>query len=320
LYKIYSAKNTLQGYRITIKEVYEAESVEVAFVQDSKHPSMTLPRLRQLFGENRWREDVFACVSIRDKNSADIELMNTGITAKWISEANQIEHDLSLIIHPIIDFIQPLEETKEAENDDDDEEIVKLFPTSSSLSPSNASDDSQKIDNDPNNYIVKPDWRIVLTHPTFGDEYRKYIRKIFCLFFLIMISIFIGENLNISAQIIGSVIQVPNEYIRKELARYTNMFIQKFHFRELVDLDKREVKLIKDNYPRMAHKWQQNTNKTLIAARPEVINELFPHLGSISRQQNRKTNTPAFRYKQSPVMRKQAQQSTPPLTEEPIER
>ena len=255
---------------------------------------MTMPRLRQLFGENRWKEDVFACVSIRDQNSADIELMNAEITAKWISESSKIERDLSLIIHPIIDFIHPIEKNKEDEDDDD--EIVKLFPSNSSLSPSNASDDSQKVvDNDPNHYIIKPDWRIVLTHRIFGDEYRKYIR----------------EHLNISAQITGSFIQVPNEYIRKELARYTNMFIQTFVFRELVDLDKRQVKLIKDNYPRMAHKWQQNTNKTLVIARSEVMNELFPQL----RQQTKRINTPAFRNKQSPIIRKQ---STPPVTEEPI--
>jgi hypothetical protein len=141
---------------------------------------MTLPRLRQLFGDNRWKEDVFACVSIRDQNSADIELMNAEIATKWLSESNKIEQDLSLIIHPIIDFIHPIEKNKEDEDDDD--EIVKLFPSTSSLSPSNASDDSQKVvDNDPNHYIIKPDWRIVLTHPTFGDEYRKYIRKFFFL-------------------------------------------------------------------------------------------------------------------------------------------
>jgi len=37
---------------------------------------MTLTRLRQLFGETRWQQDVFACLCIRDQNSADIELMN----------------------------------------------------------------------------------------------------------------------------------------------------------------------------------------------------------------------------------------------------
>jgi hypothetical protein len=77
----------------------------------------------------------------------------------------------------VVDFIQPLEKTEE-----DDEEITKLFAASkisTSLSPSEA---SPKTENDPNLYTIKSNWRIVLTHPIFGDEYRKYIRKILSTF------------------------------------------------------------------------------------------------------------------------------------------
>jgi hypothetical protein len=161
---------------------------------------MTMPRLRQLFGEHRWQQDVFACLCIRDQNSADIELMNAEsmfinllkiskkkiflfflVATKWLAEANRFERDLSLIIHPIIDFIQSQEKN---EQEDDDEEVTKLLATSkisSSRSPLNLSDEPQKGENDPNIYIIKQDWRIVLTHPVFGDEYRKYIRNV--LFF-----------------------------------------------------------------------------------------------------------------------------------------
>jgi len=76
LYKAHSVKNTLQGYRVIIAEVYETETLEISFVNGSLHPSMTIPRLRQLFGETRWQQDVFACLCIRNQNSADIELMN----------------------------------------------------------------------------------------------------------------------------------------------------------------------------------------------------------------------------------------------------
>jgi hypothetical protein len=127
---------------------------------------------------------------------------------------------------------------------------------------------------------------------------------------------FSGEHLNISAQITGSSIQVPNEYIRKELARYTNMFIQHFTFREVSDLDKTQVKMIKDNYSRMAHKWQKDTNKTLLAARRDVMNELFPLPStSTNRQQNKTPTTPIFRHKQSPIPKK----SSPIILEEPIQ-
>ncbi len=100
------------------------------------------------------------------------------VTAKWLAEANKIEQDLSLSIRPIIDFIEPSKKADEEE--DDDEEITTLLATpktSSALSPLTGSDDSPKADNDPNVYRIRSDWRIVLTHPTFGDEYRKYIRK-----------------------------------------------------------------------------------------------------------------------------------------------
>jgi hypothetical protein len=76
LYKVHSAKSTLQGYRVIITEIYETETLEISFVHKSLHSPMSIPRLRQLFGETRWQQDVFACLSIRDENSADIELMN----------------------------------------------------------------------------------------------------------------------------------------------------------------------------------------------------------------------------------------------------
>ncbi len=103
------------------------------------------------------------------------------VTAQWLAEANRFERDLSLIIHPIIDFIQ----TEEKNEDDNDDEVTKLLTTSkisSSRSPLSLSDDSPKEDNNPNIYIVRPDWRIVLTHPVFGDEYRKYIRNIYLFY------------------------------------------------------------------------------------------------------------------------------------------
>lgn len=72
LYKMYSAKNTLQEHRVVIAEVYEAETLAVTFTQRQ----MTVAKLRQLFGERRWQEEVFACLSFRDQQSAEIELMN----------------------------------------------------------------------------------------------------------------------------------------------------------------------------------------------------------------------------------------------------
>ena len=76
MYKVHSAKTTLQGHRVLINEIYEAEVLEISYAHGALHSSMTIPRLRQLFGERRWKEDVFACLSIRDQNHAEIELMN----------------------------------------------------------------------------------------------------------------------------------------------------------------------------------------------------------------------------------------------------
>ncbi|UJR14782.1 hypothetical protein I4U23_001770 [Adineta vaga] len=299
VYRIHAAKNTLQASRVIITEIYEAETLEVSFTPNSLHPPMTIQRLRQLFGEIRWQQDVFACINIHDQNSADIELMNAEITARWLSDANRIERDLSLIIRPIIDFIQ----SSEKNDDEDDEEITKLMTkskSSTSFSPSNISNESPKGDNESNVYHIKQDWRIILTHPIFGEEYRKYIR----------------EKMNLSVQITGSSIQLPNEYIRKELARYTNMFIQNFLFHEVNNPDKAQVKLIKENYHRMAHKWQRDTTKTLVAARREVMNELFPRPGSATRPSSKSIITPTFRSRLPLNLKKQAQ---PPSSTQPTE-
>jgi hypothetical protein len=110
-------------------------------------------------------------------------------TSKWLAEADRFERDLSLIIRPIIDFIQSDEKN---EKEEDDEEVTELLQTpkvSSPHSSSNLSDDTPK-DNDPTIYTIKPDWRIILTHPTFGDEYRKYIRKKFISIFSRLIHFF----------------------------------------------------------------------------------------------------------------------------------
>lgn len=127
-----------------------------------------------------------------------------------------------------------------------------------------------------------------------------------------------GENLNITVQIVGSSIEVANENIRKELARLTNMFIQTFVFQEITNPDKAQVKMIKDNYSRMAHKWIKDTNRTLLVARRNVMNELFPRPSSTIPQLNKPSPTPTFRQKQSPVPRKHDQQPTPSPLMQPL--
>ena len=72
----------------------------------------------------------------------------------------------------MIDFIPSLETKPE---EDDDQEVSDLL-TNSMRSP-NDSMKEEKEENSSIRYIVKQDWRMVLTHPVFGDEYRKYIRK-----------------------------------------------------------------------------------------------------------------------------------------------
>jgi len=237
LYKVHSVKNTLQGCQVVIVEVYEIESLDISCLNKSIRFPMSYARLRQIIGEKRWDKEVFACLSIRDETTAEIELLNSEITSQWLAQASSFEENYSLRIQPIIDFIAT--------------EI-----------------ESEPISSDEIFYMIKPTWRIVLTHPTFGDEYRKYIR----------------EKLNLSIQIIGSKIRVPSNRLRQELARLTNMFVQNFQFHQLPQLNKTQVKIVKENFSRMAHKWQPDTQTTLIAARREVINELLPQLDSSKQQ------------------------------------
>ena len=91
------------------------------------------------------------------------------VTTKWLAQAHQFERDFALLIQPVVDFISKPETAHETE--ENDEEITDLL--------SNA---TNKEENSSVQYLIKPDWRIVLTHPTFGVEYRKYIRKTCCFF------------------------------------------------------------------------------------------------------------------------------------------
>ena len=98
------------------------------------------------------------------------------VTTNWLLDANRFERDLFLSIRPIVDFITAPEKNEE----DADEEVRNLLaesPVVTPISSSNASVDSSKEDKDLHVYWIKPDWRIVLTHPTFGKDYRKYIRR-----------------------------------------------------------------------------------------------------------------------------------------------
>lgn len=76
LYQKHSEKNSLQGQPVSIREVYVAETLVVSYVSNKTHTSITVERLQEIFGENSWQEDVFACVAIHDENSAEIEMMN----------------------------------------------------------------------------------------------------------------------------------------------------------------------------------------------------------------------------------------------------
>ena len=109
---------------------------------------------------------------------------------------------------------------------------------------------------------------------------------------------------------------MPNEYLRKELARHTNMFIQKFVFHEVNNPDKAQVQLFKENYHRMAHKWRQDTTVTLIAAYRDVIDELLPQLNSASRPPSKTVNTPTLRIRPAPNVKKQTPSSSPKLSNE----
>lgn len=76
-------------------------------------------------------------------------------------------------------------------------------------------------------------------------------------------------------------IRVPTAHLRTELARFTNMFMQKFVFHELPQLSYKQVPVVKTNYRRMAHRWNKDKNTTTIAARRDVMDELLPQIKGI---------------------------------------
>ena len=103
-------------------------------------------------------------------------------------------------------------------------------------------------------------------------------------------------------------IRVPTAHLRTELARFTNMFMQKFAFHELPQLSYKQVPLVKANYPRMAHRWNKDKNTTIIAARRDVMDELLPQIKErISNTPNQRdiaaldSPQPAYEYKPQPT-------------------
>lgn len=122
MYQSHAQKNTLQGQSVSISELYTADTLEVSYTSSAPHTAITLDKLLEIFGESGWHEDVFACVAIHDENRADIEMMNTEgkcyvvklscyvrslVLRKWLAYAAEIEHEYSLIIRPILNFVKP---------------------------------------------------------------------------------------------------------------------------------------------------------------------------------------------------------------------
>lgn len=76
LYQKYSQRNSLQGQPVSINEVYTAETLVVSYASNTAHLPITVQSLQEIFGENQWHEEVFACVPTNDRNTVQIEMMN----------------------------------------------------------------------------------------------------------------------------------------------------------------------------------------------------------------------------------------------------
>ena len=94
-------------------------------------------------------------------NMDSIEICFVLVTRKWLTDAAQIESDLSLIIRPILDFIHVESQVEE--------------PRKTSPMPQSA--DPPKPEHNPNMLSLKPNQCFILNHPPFGRDYQKYIRK-----------------------------------------------------------------------------------------------------------------------------------------------
>ena len=191
LRRFHTAQNTLQGSRVLIIYVYESETLNVSFKPNTLHASMTVARLQKLLGPARWDNDVFTCLQVIDRDSAEIELMNAKgrvwrtlmpstsltfsfivVTTEWLADAGPIERDLSLIIRPLLDSIDV-----PSQDEPEDAKESEKRPATPLVRPQTSPVHSPVPTENPNLYYIKPDWRLILTHPTFGNEYRKYIRK-----------------------------------------------------------------------------------------------------------------------------------------------
>lgn len=100
---------------------------------------------------------------------------------------------MNLVIQPIIDFVESPENNEDEQDDEDsdddeedeEEEVKKIFSKaklSAACSPVGEAEHNKHI------FRIKHKWGLVLFHPTFGDEYKKYIgnykRLVLCFLFL----------------------------------------------------------------------------------------------------------------------------------------
>ena len=78
-----------------------------------------------------------------------------------------------------MDTVQSSEKTKQ--DDADVENKFSMLKKSPSLPLLNTSDDPKNEKTYSNRYIIKPDWLVVLKHPTFETDYINYIRNVLLL-------------------------------------------------------------------------------------------------------------------------------------------
>ena len=74
LHQAYANRSELQGRRVILKEVYESEAVQMSVEQSEP---LTIERLRRLLSVRRWQRDVFACVAIFNRTTAEVELFTS---------------------------------------------------------------------------------------------------------------------------------------------------------------------------------------------------------------------------------------------------
>ncbi|CAF0841077.1 unnamed protein product [Didymodactylos carnosus] len=279
VHKVYSLKNKLQNKVIRIGEVYEADTIEVGFVNEQQ---ITLDLLKLVFG-SLW-SDVFCFTITNNGINVDIELINFDCLNKWLLESHKFEKEFELFMRPIIDLVDEQCDKTDDQKQESQQQQQQLSPL---LSQSQRKQSEKNYNNDEKseqekqerktgkevNIYLKQEWAVVAAHPVFQTELIQYIKAQLNCDIEVHDNIVTTNNLHFYS---NTRFQTPESILVNRI----NNFMQYFQSREC-KLKNSELNILKEHSQVLSYK-KMKDNIYFVIGRNNLINKLFPTQNRLS--------------------------------------